>query len=68
MNLKTSNFLVGVMLIGSIAHLMLFMNHYWNDIFWMTAILTVCLPLVIKVHLQKEKQRKKFGRLPPKEI
>jgi len=55
---KTSNVLIGTIFLGIIAHLMLFQNGYWNDAFWMSAILTVGVPLTIYKYLKMGKKRK----------
>jgi len=64
---KTSNVLMGTIFLGSIAHLMIFQNGYWNDAFWMSAILTVGGPITIYKYLKIGKKRKST-RVPPREF
>ena len=35
--------------------MMLFMNGYWNDVFWMTSIMVVIVPLVIRKGVKGKK-------------
>ena len=55
MGKTASNILVGISLLGGIAHVMVFMNGYWNDIFWMTSIMIVIPPLVIRQSVKGKK-------------
>lgn len=55
MGTKESNILAGISLLGGVAHVMLFMNGYWNDIFWMTSIMIVIIPLVIRKTVKGKK-------------
>ena len=58
LHLKKSDFLVGVVLLGCIAHVMIFMNGYWNDMLWMSVIITVGVPVVISKYLKTVTKRK----------
>jgi hypothetical protein len=42
-------------LIGGVAHMMLYMNGFWNNEFWITAIGMVLIPLLIKNQLNGRK-------------
>jgi len=66
--MKTSDLLIGTVLLGGIAHLMILMNGYWDDVLWLSVILTVSVPIVIHKYLKKDKKYKRSSRLPPKEI
>lgn len=52
LDLTTSDALIGISLIGGIAHMMLYMNGLWNSVFWITAIGVVLIPLLIKKQLR----------------
>jgi len=64
---KTSNVLIATIVLGSIVHLMIFQNGYWNDAFWMSAILIVGVPITIYKYLKMGKKRKST-RVPPREF
>ncbi len=68
MALKTSDILIGSVLLGGIAHLMIFMNGYWNDMLWLSVILNVVVPIGIHKYLKMGKKKTRATRLPPKEI
>ena len=55
MNLTAYNALTGISLIGGVAHVMLYMNGFWNNVFWITAIGAVFIPLLIKKQLRGRK-------------
>ena len=55
MEIPTSNALIGISLIGGIAHVMLYMNGFWYDPFWITGIGIVFIPLLIKKRLRGRK-------------
>jgi hypothetical protein len=59
---------MGAILLGGIAHLMIFQNGYWNDALWISAILTVGVPIAIYKYLQTGKRKKRSTRLTPKEL
>jgi len=59
---------MGSILLGGIAHLMIFQNGYWNDALWMSAILNVGIPIAIYKYLQQGKRMRRKTRLPPKEF
>ncbi len=58
LNLKISDLLVGAVLLGCIAHVMIFMNGYWNDMLWMSVIITVGVPVAISKYLKTVTKRK----------
>lgn len=68
MKLKTTDIIKGAALLGGIAHVMIYMNGYWNDAMWLSAILSVGVPLVIHKYLKIGKRRKRVVRLPPEDI
>ena len=55
MQIPTSNVLIGISLIGGIAHVMLYMNGLWNDPYWITGMGIVFIPLLIKKRVRKKK-------------
>ena len=55
MNLTASNALAGISLIGGAAHVMLYMDGFWINEFWITAIGVVLIPLLIKKQLRGRK-------------
>jgi endogenous inhibitor of DNA gyrase (YacG/DUF329 family) len=58
MEITPSNALIGISLIGGIAHLMVYMNGLWSNPFWITAIGIVLIPLIIKKQrILKKKNR-----------
>ena len=65
---QESNVLIGAVLLGSIAHLMIFMNGYWSDVLVMSIILNVGIPIAIYKYLKMGKKKKGVSRLPPKEL
>ena len=58
---------MGAVLLGGIAHVMIFMNGYWSDILWMSIIITVGVPIAIYKYLQPGKKKRPI-RLHPKEV
>ena len=66
--MKTLDFLIGAVLLGGIAHLMIFTNGYWDDVLWLSVILTMSVPIVIHKYLKTDKKYKRSSRLPPKEL
>ena len=68
MTLKTSDLLIGAILLGGIAHVMIFINGYWNDILWLSVILTVGIPIATHKYLKTGEKKKRSTRLPPKEL
>ncbi len=68
MKSQSSNILKGAVLLGCIAHIMIFMNGYWNNLFWMTAILSVGIPIAIHKFSSTGKLAKRKKRMPPKEL
>jgi len=68
MSLKISDLLKGVILLGGVAHVMIFMNGYWNDALWMSVILNVGIPIVIYKYLKIGNKKKITIRSPPKEL
>jgi hypothetical protein len=60
MELTTSNILTGVVLLGAIAHVMIFMNGFWNNAFFLSAILVVAIPAVISKYLKTGKKSRRM--------
>lgn len=59
MELTTSNILTGIVLLGVIAHVMIFMNGFWNDAFFLSVILVVAIPAVVSKYLKTGKKSKR---------
>ena len=66
--MKTSDLLIGVVFLGGIAHLMIFMNGHWNVILSMSVILNVGVPIAIYKYVKMGKKKKQATRLPPREF
>ena len=64
--MKTSDFLIGAVFLGGIAHLMIFMNGHWNVVLWMSVILNVGVPIAMYKYLKTGKKKKLTTQLPPK--
>jgi len=64
--MKTSDLLIGAVLLGGIAHLMIFINGYWSDVLWMSVILNVVIPITIYKYLKMDKKMNRATRLAPK--
>jgi len=58
MDFKPTNILVFVVLLGGAGHLMIFQNGYWNDLMWLSAILCVCIPVVLYRYMKSHKKPK----------
>ena len=65
---KPSNVVIGALLLGGIAHLMIFQNGYWSDILWMSVILNVGVPIAVYKCLKMGKKRKKSIRLSSRDL
>ncbi len=65
---QKSNVLIGAVLLGSVAHLMIFMNGYWSDVLGMSIILNVGIPVAIYKYLKMGKKKRRAIRLPPQEL
>jgi len=57
MMLTTPDILKGIVLLGAIAHVMIYFNGLWHDIFVMSALLSVGIPIVIYKFLLKGKKK-----------
>jgi hypothetical protein len=62
MKITALNALIFAMLLGGIAHLMLFQNGYWNDAMWMTSIMSVGIPAILYNNMKKQQSRKSRRR------
>ena len=58
LEITPSNVFTMVILLGSVAHLMIFMNGYWNDLFWFSAIITLGIPVLIQKYVNSAKKQK----------
>ena len=58
MEITQSNALIGISLIGGIAHLMVYMNGFWSNPLLITAIGTVLIPLIIKKQMAFKKKNR----------
>jgi hypothetical protein len=51
------------MLLGGVAHVMIFQDGYWNNFMWISAALSVIVPVIIykylKIYKQKNSKRRK---------
>ena len=61
--LTTPDILKGIVLLGFVAHVMLYFDGYWHEVFYLTAILTVAIPALIYKYLPNSKKRKQQKRL-----
>ena len=57
MTLTTPDILKGIILLGGIAHVMIYFNGLWDDVFVMTALLSVGIPIAIYKFLPKGKKK-----------
>ena len=58
MDFKPTNILIFVALLGGIGHVMMFQDGYWSNAMWLSAILTVAIPLVLYKYVKKHETRK----------
>jgi len=63
MTINTAQMLKGIVLLGCIAHVMIYFNGFWNDALWMSAMLVVAVPIVIYKYVSKPKKMKRSDRL-----
>ena len=56
MEITTSNALTGISLIGGISHVLIYTNHLWHDAFFMTGILFVVTPLLLRKQLSRKRK------------
>ena len=64
MDFDPKNILIFVMLLSGIAHIMLFQDGYWNNFMWISAALSVIIPIVAYKYLkisQRAKRKKAFA-------
>jgi len=65
MDFKASNFLVFAVLLGGAGHVMVFQDGYWNDFMWMTAALSIIIPVLlykyVKISEKKRAKRKQYA-------
>jgi len=47
-----------VVLLSAAAHVMLFQDGLWNDAMWLSAIISVGIPLVLYRHMKNKENRK----------
>jgi len=59
------NIIIFAILLGGVAHVMLFQDGYWQDFMWISASLTVIIPALayryMKISKQKRKQRQTYA-------
>ena len=61
MDSNPKNILIFAILLGGVAHIMLFQDGYWNNFMWISAALCVVTPIVVYKYLkisQKKTKRK----------
>ena len=46
-------------LLGTVGHVMLYMNGYWNNLMWFSAIIAVGIPFLIQKYLKTPKMQKR---------
>ena len=63
MTLTTPDILKGIVLLGCVAHVMIYFNGLWNDALWMSAMLVVAIPVVIYKFLSMNPKKKRSSRL-----
>ena len=63
MEFTTPDILKGIVLLGCIAHVMIYYNGLWNDVFWLSALIVVAIPVVIYKNLKFSKKKKRSPRL-----
>ena len=61
MDFNPKNILIFAVLLGGVAHVMLFQDGYWNNFMWISAALTVIIPVMVYKYL-KINQRKNVRR------
>ena len=61
LDLKPSNILAFVVLLSAAAHVMIFQDGLWQDVMWLSAIVSVGIPLVLYRYM-KIKESKKSRR------
>lgn len=55
MDIVAPNLLIGISLVGGIAHVLLYMNNFWNDVFLVSALMIVIIPLVFRNAMKDKK-------------
>ena len=61
-DLQAKNILIFAVLLGGVAHLMIFQDGYWNNFMWISAAICVIVPIVLYKYLkinQKNQARRK---------
>lgn len=65
MNYNPKNIIIFAILLGVVAHVMLFQDGYWQNFMWISASLTVIIPVLaykyMKISKQKRKQKKTYA-------
>ena len=63
MDFNPKNILMFGVLLGGVAHVMIFQDGYWNNFMWISAALSVIVPVIIykylKINNQKNSKRRK---------
>jgi DMSO/TMAO reductase YedYZ heme-binding membrane subunit len=64
MDFNPKNILVFAVLLGGIAHVMIFQDGYWNNFMWISAALCVIIPVTIykylKINQHKNARRRRL--------
>jgi len=63
MTFTTPDILKGIVLLGCIAHVMIYFNGFWNDALWVSAMLVVAIPAVIYKFLSKGPKKRRSSRM-----
>jgi len=61
LDFKPSNIMAFVVLLSAAAHVMIFQDGLWQDVMWLTAMVSVGIPLVMYRYM-KTKETKKARR------
>jgi len=63
LDLKPSNVLVFALLLGGAAHVMIVQDGYWNDVMWISIVLSVVIPVGVYRFMKTSEQKKKLRRV-----
>ena len=58
MDLKPSNILAFIAVLGVAAHVMIFQDGLWQDMMWLTAMVSIGIPLVFYRYMKDKENRK----------
>jgi len=58
LDFKPSNILAFVVLLSAAAHVMIFQDGLWQDVMWLSAIVSVGIPLVLYRYMKIKESKK----------